>query len=143
MKHTLVNILFKFRFLEPKVSYSILPSMGSLPWFVFLMFFLPSFENFCKPAISLKNLIRYQMRKSLNVLTAESMPHLEIYITWCVSLQSPVLTGLLEETALRDHLSFLNICGSSVYTDGVNILDLQFWPNYSKAIFFVLIIDGS
>lgn len=118
MKHTLVNILFKFRFLEPKVSYSVLPSMGSLPWFIFLMFFLPSFENFCKPAISLKNLIRYQMRKSLNVLTAESMLHLEIYITWCVSLQSPVLTGLLEEATSRDHLSFLNICGSSVYADG-------------------------
>lgn len=118
MKHTLVNILFKFRFLEPKVSYSILPSMGSLPWLIFLMLFLSSFENFCKPAISLKNLIRYQMRKSLNVLTAESMQHLEIDITWCVSLQSPVLTKLLEEASSRDHLSFLNICGSSVYIEG-------------------------
>ena len=56
--------------------------MGSLPWFIFLIL-----SKFCKPAISLKNLIRYQMRKSLNVFTAESMGSFEIYITWRVSVQ--------------------------------------------------------
>lgn len=118
MKHTLVPILFKFRFLEPKVSYSILPSMGSLAWFIFLMLFLSSFENFCKPAISLKNLIRYQMRKSLNVLTAESMPHLEINIAWNVSLQSPVLTKPLEEASSR---------GTSLISEYMWFIDVYWW----------------
>lgn len=88
MKHTLVNILFKFRFLEPKVFYSILPSMGSLPWFILLMLFLSSFENFGKPAISLKNLIRYQMRKSLNVPTAESMALGNLHSLVCFTSES-------------------------------------------------------
>ena len=95
--------------------------MGSLPWFIFLMLFLSSFENFCEPAISLKNLIRYRMRKSLSVLSvlsAEGMAHLEIQISWRVSLQTPVLTRLLKEVSSRDNLSFLNICGSSVHMDG-------------------------
>ena len=51
-----------------------------------MVYFLNSFK-FCKPAISLKNLIRYQMRKSLNVFTTESMASFEIYITWRVSVQ--------------------------------------------------------
>ena len=85
----------------------------------------PFFQNFCKPAISLKNLIRSQMRKSLNVFTAENMPSFEIYITWSVSPQNPGLTRPLEEVSSSNHLFFLKICSSSVYTDG----DKHFGPS--------------
>lgn len=118
MKDTLATILSETRFLGPTVPYSILPSMVSLPSFIFFMLFLSSFKKFYKPAIHLKNLIRYQMRKSLNVLTAESMAYLEIYIPWSVLFQSSVLPRPLGETSSKCHLSFLKICASSMCIDG-------------------------
>lgn len=132
MKDTLVTILFKTRSLEPKVSYSILLTMVSLPWFIFLLPFLSSFKKFCKPTIILKSLIGYQMRKSLCALTAKSMPYFEIYITGSVSLQSPLLTRPLEETSSRNHLRYVaHLCILMM----TNTLNSQVWINYSKAVF--------
>lgn len=82
-------------------------------------------------------------------ITAESMPHFEIYITWSVSLQSPVLTGVCNKQSIRyfnkgpsliseDMWSLACLCAWMA----INNLETQFGVNYLKAIFLGCIIDG-